>query len=397
MTGRENVDAAGMSRRRFVVGLGALAAGLGLAACSTPTAGAPTAPPGTAAPAGVPSPGAASSVGPVQFLLPSPSAAPSPSSVAPVVTTRTSVQVAYTSTSAANSAVWSAADGGYFDKYGLDVDVQNVATSPQAVAAMLSGQLAVNGGIAGTQMVAANLKGGDTVLLAATIPTFPNAVNVQPEITSADQLRGKKIAIVQFGTATDTGMRLYLKQVGLDPDTDATLLQSGGLDQSVAGLQTKAFDAAILSPPYIQIAINAGFPSLQDLGQLGIPYVYNGLGTTQSFLGQNRALLTNVLKAMIEGVHRFKTDEDFGKGVIAHWTQNNDPNVLQATWSPFAQSYLQDRPFITDAAIQTVLGEIASSTPDSGAASADPKSFYDMSLLNELDQQGFFSSLGITS
>ena len=95
----------------------------------------------------------------------------------------------------------------------------------------------------------------------------------------------------------------------------------------------------------------------------------------------------------MQGVHRFKTDQSFGESVIQHWTNTDDPKVLTASWKPFATEYLQNKLYVTDAGIQTVLNELASS--DAAAKSADPKMYYDNSLLKGLDDSGFFASLGI--
>jgi ABC-type nitrate/sulfonate/bicarbonate transport system substrate-binding protein len=46
-------------------------------------------------------------------------------------------------------------------------------------------------------------------------------------ISSAEQLRGKKIGISRFGSNTDFVVRLALGHLGLNP-TDVTVLQVGG-------------------------------------------------------------------------------------------------------------------------------------------------------------------------
>lgn len=305
------------------------------------------------------------------------------------------LQIGFVSVAVSNAATFSAADGGYFQKYGLDVDLVSIATSPQGIAAIISGEVPVNTGISGTQIVAANLKGEDTLLLASSVNTFPFSVMVQPEITSFDALRGKRIGLSQFGSATDTAVRVYLNHVHLDPSADVSLVQTGGLPQTLAALQAKSIDAGLLTPPVTQQAASLGFSLLADLGQLGFQYCTNGIGTTRSYYQNNQDLMQNLTKAIVEGVHRFKTDQSFGEAVIQHWTQVDDPAVLTASWQPFATEYLQDHLYVTDGAIQTVLGEIAETDPS--AQSAAPSQFYDNTILNNLETSGFFASIGIPS
>jgi len=348
-----------LTRREMLAELAAASAGIGLSACTS--------------------------------ALPGVAPTPAPTS-APTVQSR-QVQIGYVSVSVSNAPTFSAIDGGYFKEQGLDVSATNIATSPQAVASMVSGELPLNTGISGTQIVAANRKGGGTLLLASSVNTFPFSILTQPEIRNVADLKGKKFGISQFGSASDTATRLYLNRNNLDPSNDLTLIQTGGVTQTLAALQAHGIDAGLLTPPADQLAIQAGFALLADIGSLGIDYCTNGVGTTRGYLEKNRDLMSAVLKAIVQGVHRFKTDQSFGESVIQHWTNTDDPNILTASWKPFATEYLQNRLYVTDAGIQTVLDELANSDPT--AKGADPKTYYDNSLLKTLDDSGFFASLGI--
>ncbi len=345
--------------------LAAVSAGIGLSACSSVP---PVATPGST------------------------SAPPTPTTGAAVLSIG-QLSIGYVSVSVSNAPTFSAIDGGYFKEQGLEVSATNIATSPQAVASMLSGELPLNTGISGTQMVAANRKGGGTLLLASSVNTFPFSVLTQQSIKTVADLRGKKFGISQFGSASDTASRLYLTRNSLDPAKDLTLIQTGGVTQTLAALQAQGIDAGLLTPPVDQLAIQNGFALLADIGSLGIEYCTNGVGTTQTYLDMNRDLVTAVLKAIAQGVHRFKTDQSFGESVIQHWTNTDDPNILTASWKPFATEYLQNKLYVTDAGIQTVLNELSSTDP--AAKSANPKMYYDNSLLKGLDDSGFFGSLGI--
>lgn len=305
----------------------------------------------------------------------------------------TQLSLGYVSTSVSNAPTFSAIDGGYFKEQGLDVSAVNIATSPQAVASMLSGELPLNTGISGTQIVAANRKGGTTLLLASSVNTFPFSIVSQSNVKAVSELKGKKVGISQFGSASDTATRLYLTRSNLDPATDVTLIQTGGLSQTLAAMQAGGIDAGLLTPPVDQTAVKAGFVLLADIGALGIEYCTNGVATTRGYMDKNRDVLNAVLMAIAQGVHRFKTDQSFGESVIARWTNTDDPPVLSASWKPFATEYLQNKLYVTDAGIKTVLDEL--STTDPSAKEADPKTFYDNSLLQSLDTSGFFTSLGI--
>jgi NitT/TauT family transport system substrate-binding protein len=290
--------------------------------------------------------------------------------------------------SAANSAIWSADAGGYLKKYGIDYELSGIQNSPQAVPAILSGEIPLNCGISSTDVIASALQGADLTFLAVTINTFPSSIMGQPGL---DQLKGARIGVSRFGSASDTAARVYLKRQGLDPNADVTLVQIGGTNETLAALQSGQLDAGVLSPPVTTQAKQLGFIEMVDIGKLGIEYAYNGVAGQKKWIADNADLVNNVLKALIEAAHRFKTDAEFGKSTIQKFTKVDDPEVLQVTWEPFANEYLRDRPFPTDPGMQTVLDELGGTVEK--ARTASPRDFYDDSMLKSFEQTGFFRTV----
>lgn len=351
-----------MKRRELLIRTGAVAAGGLLAACGGGTV-TPSTPPTTSASAQA-----------------SATAAPAP----------IKVRIGWVSVSAANSAIWSAEDGGYLKKYGLDADVLNLADSTQAVAAMLAGEIPLNCGLSGTAIVSSVLGGSDLVILAATIATFPSSLYGKASIKDVAALRGAKIGVTRIGTASDTAARYGLRSGGVDPK-DVTFISTGGLRETIAALQAGQIDAGALSPPETLIARNLGFKEIVDVGKLGIEYVYNGVATSRAYAQRNAAAIEAAIKAVLEGEHRFRTDAAFGKKVIADRTKLTDNAQVEETYTLFAKTYLKEPPFVTEAAIQSVLDDIGTTNPK--AKGADPKSFIDTSWLKRLDDSGFIKGL----
>jgi sulfonate transport system substrate-binding protein len=356
-----------MKRRELLIRSGAALAGGVIAACGGGAA-APSAVATASAAAGKATASAAASVAPVK------------------------VRLGWVSVSAANSAIWSAEDGGYLKKYGLEADNPNFADSTQAVAALISKGTDINCGISGTAIVAANLKGSDLVIIGSSINTFPNSLYSKTSIATVADLKGKKVGVTRVGTASDTAARLALKSGGLDPDKDVEYVQTGGLNQTVAALAANQIDAGALSPPQTLAARKLGFKELIDVSTLGLEYVYNGVATSKAWAEQNAATVEAVLKAILEGEHRFRTDATFGKKVIVDRTKLKDQAQIDETYDLFAKKYLKYPPFPTEAAIRTVLDELSKSRVD--AKNADPKKFIDTSYLQKLQDSGFIASLG---
>ena len=56
----------------------------------------------------------------------------------------------------------------------------------------------------GALAITANLQGADTTIVAGGINFIPNKLLVRPEVKRAEDLKGKRIAISRFGSASDT-------------------------------------------------------------------------------------------------------------------------------------------------------------------------------------------------
>ena len=72
-------------------------------------------------------------------------------------------------------------------------------------------------------------------------------------------LKGKKIGVTRFGSATDISARIALERNSLVPGKDVTLLQLGGIGEILAGLRGGSIDAGILSPPTMWGRRNSDF------------------------------------------------------------------------------------------------------------------------------------------
>ena len=57
-----------------------------------------------------------------------------------------------------------------------------------------------------------------------------------------------------------------------------------------------------------------------------LDYQHSGIGTTKSFVEKHHELTANFLKALVEGIHRMKTDRDFAMKVIDRLYDAHAPN-----------------------------------------------------------------------
>src|SRR5258705_5853045 len=196
------------------------------------------------------------------------------------------------------SAVWVAKDLRIFEKYGLDVEVIMITGSARSVAALLGGSTQFATGSA-TGPLAAAAKGSDIKILAASYNKFPYAFVVKPDIRKPEELRGKKINILNYGGSNDLALQLALKEWGLKL-ADAQIIVGGDAPTRLGSLMAGRTDATILSPPHLTIALKAGYRVLADMGEMSANFPQSTLNVKGSFMKENRDVVKRFLRSYAE-------------------------------------------------------------------------------------------------
>jgi hypothetical protein len=157
----------------------------------------------------------------------------------------TRLKTSYSALTANMAAYWLAKDAKIFEKHGLSVDVVLIESGVTTVQALTAGetQIAMGGG---TVAVSSNLAGSDIVSIASIESRLPYALLSQKDIKTIDQLKGKRLAISRFGSASDLAARLILQRYGLVADKDVTILQTGGTSTRLSALHKRSVDATRL-------------------------------------------------------------------------------------------------------------------------------------------------------
>src|SRR5437899_8241234 len=119
--------------------------------------------------------------------------------------------VDYGGVSGFQGASWVAKDLKIFDKHGLDVDVIMITGGARSTAALLSGSTQFGTGSATAPLLAA-ARGSDIKIIAASYNKFPYAFIAKADIRSPQDLRGKKISILNYGGSNDLALQLALKE-----------------------------------------------------------------------------------------------------------------------------------------------------------------------------------------
>ena len=220
-----------------------------------------------------------------------------------------------------------AKERGFFREEGLEVELI-VMQAIQTIQATLgkSTQFASATGSA----VSSAVRGADIkVILAVTDrPSFD--LIVQPNITSVQQFRGKKIGTGGVGSLAEILARQILIAHGVRPE-EVTILATGPSHVTYLSLKAKVIDAAPLQMPLTFTAQDEGYRKLVDAGSV-YRSVQGGLATTKSLLSEQPELVTKVVRAMLRAIRLIKTDRKYGIDFIkGPWVDiGKDPEKIAA-------------------------------------------------------------------
>ena len=297
------------------------------------------------------------------------------------------IRIGYPSLSFRQSNVWVAKEVGLFKKYGLDVEPIYLRGGQVATQALASGDPPIVN--IGT-VVQANLSGYNLVLLAAVETNYDQIVFARPGITKLEELKGKRFGISGFGAATHHASNILFKHLNLEPNKDVAVIASGPDAERLAGVLSGKLDATFFSTSAAPQARKAGLIELFQVADLGVEVQGNGFATSRSFIASNRDVVKSALKGFVEAIYFIYANKKEAQKVFAKYMRTNDPDVLEESYQGYIKM-IPKKPYPTLKGIQYMLDLLAQTIP--AAKNAKPEQFVDLSFLQELEKENFFTEM----
>lgn len=295
------------------------------------------------------------------------------------------LNVVYSSISGASISTWAPKEAGIYKKYGLEVNLIYVAGS-QAIATLISGDAQVVQG-SGAAAILARLAGSEVKIIGNVINVIPMSLVTAPDIAGPQDLKGKTFGVTRFGSLTDLGLRKALVELGIDPNKDVKMIQTGGVPENLLFMQQGIIKGGLISSPTLEKAKELGYKELVNLANINYRYPGTALVATDSFIKGRAAILNRFLKATIEGIKFAKANPDFTVKILAKYTRTPDTKLLESAFRTYVLGYLRDAPTVGANEIDNAIEDIATRNPK--VKSADPRSFYDTVPLDQLAAEGF--------
>ena len=303
------------------------------------------------------------------------------------------VRFTYAPLSASGFLWFIAKDAGYFEKNRLDVDMYFEGASPIMVQSILAGDNQLAGGL-GPTVVTNVLQGGDVIPVACITHTFTTPLYVQPSITSLQQLRGKKVGVSRIGAVSHLTADAILRRARVG---DVTIIQTGGIPESMAAMMTGNVDGAMVNPPNNIILREKGFREMvggKQLKEMNLRFPENGVMAKRTWAEKNSDVVKRFIKALAEGLKRMHDDKEFAIRSLSKYTKVTDAKSLEESYRWGMDSFFKD--FKTPPeAMRLMVDQLASSRMiDPNLAQNTPlTTYYENRYVEELEREGFFKKL----
>jgi ABC-type nitrate/sulfonate/bicarbonate transport system substrate-binding protein len=289
--------------------------------------------------------------------------------------------------------LWIAKEQGIFRKYGVEAELVFIIAG-RAMQAMLAGQVPL-GTVGATHVVNANTGGGDFVMILGLQNSLDYLFIARPNIKSAEELKGKKVAIGTPAGSASLATYVALDYLGLNPRRDQiVLLGIGGVPERLGALRSGSVEATSLSPEFGQVVVSEGYRVLLNTTKENVPFQSSGMVVSRSMMKSNPQLIENVAKATVEGVafvHKPANKEIVVKSLARNLRLSREEQVEKAYQNLVAE--LPKRPCPTMEGVASVIKLMAQHGLNAKAAQVKPDEIADLSLCKKFEETGFFRSL----
>lgn len=297
------------------------------------------------------------------------------------------MRIGYAARAVTHSIPFLTNEAGFFREEGLQVEVVRTAGAVSPMA-LISGDTDF-ATMSAYLLIPVSVKNGDVVMLGGLTRFASMSLVARPEIRSAKELAGAVIGLQRPGDAYEKNARSALQHLKLNPDKDVKFLYLGSNEAMWLALEARRVSATMISPPATLFARKAGMNFLVNLAELKIEYQGATFAMRRSHMRNNPNLTLRAVRAMVRGIHFFKTRREETMKILAKFLGTNDREALIESWE--SGDEMPSKPYAVESAVQAVINHLAEGDPK--YAQHKPAEFIESGPLAELDRSGFIDRL----
>lgn len=297
----------------------------------------------------------------------------------------TKITASYSAAGGQYINLFAAKEFGIFEKHGLDVTLNQINSSAQAVASLRSNSVDVSTGPAGVIYDAIAKGVTDFMIFGECMPVTVLEVWVQPNIKTVKDLVGKTISSTNPNSLGDLMIGVWLAKNGLKK-SDVNVVYLGGLGNLISAMKANKTEATLILPPLGEQLLPSGQKRLGDLRD--IPYSNQGWVSTKTFATKNPDSIQRFTAALTEGIAFVKRNKQKSLTLLPKYA-----GVTNEEWNAYAYDFFA--PLLT--VVPRVTPELVKATQELSTVAETRKlnlqPYINNAYVDKLAAQGFIDKL----
>jgi NitT/TauT family transport system substrate-binding protein len=239
---------------------------------------------------------------------------------------------------------------GLFKKEGLNVKLVTFHGGTDLVRAMIAGSVDV--GITALAGVSLGIKAGQPIRV------FYGGFNMAvfdwyaaKTIKSIKDAKGKRFGVTRIGSSTDFLTRYALESRGIDPKTEAKIVQGGGSAARLSAMESGQLDVNIFAAPEKFMAADMGYNRILRQSEIAPDYPYHVFFATQTYLKEHPKTIRALLRGFVDGVRLAKKNKDLSVKTLIERV-GMAPQYAGRTYDDFIDHIYEDGRLPSDAGLK---------------------------------------------
>jgi NitT/TauT family transport system substrate-binding protein len=294
-------------------------------------------------------------------------------------------------TSAQQLPIFVAKDLGIFEKHGLDVDPLVIIGGSTLLQALV-GRSIHSANVAAMAPVRAIASGADLAITATFLNKNLYSFIARKEIRNPSDLKGKKIGIANFGGANQFSVLTALKAWDMPPDA-VQLVPSGNNMSRLIAMEGGRIEATVIPNSSVGMATKRGMNVLANIAEIVKEFPDRTVIMERSYLQKERENAKRFLRAISEATYRIKSEPELREKIVVVLIKRLrvERKVAEEGYDSYHNVFSYP-PRTGRRGLQDVL-EIVQKESGHPKADFSINRYLDESVMDELEQEGFFKRL----
>ena len=225
---------------------------------------------------------------------------------------------------------------GMFRDEGLDLELIRMNANV-SITALATGDIDYT--MVFSSVVRGALRGMPMKVVASYMDSSTHLLIARPEYKTIRDLKGKTLAVSNYGATSDVAARMMMKHGGIDPEKELKIIQLGAERGRYAALKEGIVDVAVLSPPTDTDAQRNGFRVLSRFYEL-YKLPFTGIGANLKKLKEKPDEVKRMIRAMLKANRFVRANREGTIQTMMDWIKVDRESAAatyDSTWKIFSE------------------------------------------------------------